>query len=661
MKSRTFLKARRTIAKHASRASRRLFLESLEDRVVPSIADGTILVCTGPSSFASTDQSSFPIGIVGVNPNTGAQFPVSVNSSQDGNLFTLPTYVIEGSDGQLYVADLQSFSTGAIIRVDPNTGQQFLVAKGGFLNGPNVLAWVNGLLYVANEADGSGTVHTIVQVDPNSGAQVLITDGSNGSGFTVPVAMAAGPGNNIYVADEPGGYNGSQPGGVWEVNLTTGQQTLITWGNLIDHPVDMTQDLNGNLVLIGNAVANTGTQRASLIRVNPSNPQANGSNQSVVYTESQGYPLDGITVDLNTGMIYTGSISYGTYPADFFAVNPTTQTQTTLAVGGELSLVEGMRVYHPVVQTAATTTTVTSSANPSVFGQTVTFTATIHAQGQGSDTPTGTVQFRVDGSNAGSPVNVSSSGGSTTAAYQITSLAMGTHTVTSIYSGDSSFAGSNGSLSGGQVVRKASTHTSVVSSANPSLSGQTVTFTATVTVNSPGSASVASPSGWVVFRDNGTSIGQGTLHTAGGLTTATFSTNSLTVGRHKITAIYASGDGNFNASPASTAITQNVHKGGSTGGGGTRSNKSPLGTPLTSRTQADNAGLVPQGTAVKSDRNTVTPQTHPTPLSSQPAPPGAAPSETGGTTESTETDPLTVSIAVVDSLFADRSSSLAPD
>jgi hypothetical protein len=354
MKSFTLLKARRTPSSRGRWSSRRLLLEYLEDRVVPSIPDGTVLVCTGPSSYSSQNQSGFPIGIIGVNPSSGAQFPVSIDSSQDGSLFTLPTYVIEAPNGQLYVTDLYAFTTGAIIRVDPNTGQQFLVTKGQLINGPNVLAWVNGFLYVANEADGSGTVHTIVQVDANTGAQKLITDGNSGPGFTVPTGMAPAPGNTVYVSDEPGGFNGPQPGGIWEVNLTTGQQTLITWGNLFDHPIDITPDLNGNLIAIANVVADTSTQRARIVRVNPANPDPTGmSNQSLVYAESAPYPLDGITEDLNTGIIYTGSISYATNPALLFAIDPVSQTQTTLATGGQLSLVEGIRVYHPMTQTAA--------------------------------------------------------------------------------------------------------------------------------------------------------------------------------------------------------------------------------------------------------------------------------------------------------------------
>jgi hypothetical protein len=49
---------------------------------------------------------------------------------------------------------------------------------------------------------------------------------------------------------------------------------------------------------------------------------------------------------------------------------------------------------------ASTTTTVTSPSNPSVYGQSVTFTAKVGTSG--SSTPTGSVQFVVDGSNFGS-------------------------------------------------------------------------------------------------------------------------------------------------------------------------------------------------------------------------------------------------------------------
>src|SRR5205807_4405070 len=126
------------------------------------------------------------------------------------------------------------------------------------------------------------------------------------------------------------------------------------------------------------------------------------------------------------------------------------------------------------VAKASSTTAVVSSANPSASGQNVTFTATISVTAPGMGTLTGTVQFQVDGSNAGSPVSVSTIGGVTTASFSTTTLTGGSHTVTAIYSGDANFSASSPAAVT-QSVTKASTSTVVVSSANPSASGQNVT------------------------------------------------------------------------------------------------------------------------------------------------------------------------------------------
>ena len=82
---------------------------------------------------------------------------------------------------------------------------------------------------------------------------------------------------------------------------------------------------------------------------------------------------------------------------------------------------------------ATSNTLVTASASPSAYGQSVTFTAT--ATPSGSVNPTGTVQFKIDGSNAGSPVTLA--GGMAT--YSTSALAVGNHSVVAVYSGDSNF------------------------------------------------------------------------------------------------------------------------------------------------------------------------------------------------------------------------------
>ena len=73
-----------------------------------------------------------------------------------------------------------------------------------------------------------------------------------------------------------------------------------------------------------------------------------------------------------------------------------------------------------------------------------------------------------------------------------------------------------------------------------------MTFTATVAAVSPGTGT---PTGTVNFFDGATQIGTGTLNSSG---VATFSTSTLSVGTHSITAVYA-GDTNFTTS-TSTAV-----------------------------------------------------------------------------------------------------------
>src|SRR5262249_25276085 len=158
----------RAASRPATSSRRRPLLEMLEDRVVPSIAPGTILVATSPS-LASPGQSSYPTGIIGINPTTGTQTAVST-----GGMFSVPSYLVEAPDQQLYVSDLNAFGTGAVIRVDPNTGQESLVATGGLINGPSALAFVNGFLYVADQGNGFGGTQNIVKVNPNTGQQTLV-------------------------------------------------------------------------------------------------------------------------------------------------------------------------------------------------------------------------------------------------------------------------------------------------------------------------------------------------------------------------------------------------------------------------------------------------------------------------------------------------------
>ena len=96
---------------------------------------------------------------------------------------------------------------------------------------------------------------------------------------------------------------------------------------------------------------------------------------------------------------------------------------------------------------ASTTTTVSSSDNPSVSGESVTYTATIAVTAPGAGSPTGTVNFRDAGTTiSGCSAKAVSGTGPFTATCSITYASPGSHpTITAVYSGDGDFATSTSS------------------------------------------------------------------------------------------------------------------------------------------------------------------------------------------------------------------------
>jgi len=178
-----------------------------------------------------------------------------------------------------------------------------------------------------------------------------------------------------------------------------------------------------------------------------------------------------------------------------------------------------------VVNLATTTTTLASSLNPSGYGQSVTFMATVSA---GSATPTGTVVF-YDGSTAIGSVTLANG----SASLSTSSLAAGSHSITAVYQGSGNFAPSTSAVLI-QVVNGSTTTTTLVSSPDPSVYGQTVTFTAAV------NSASGTPTGTVIFYDGSNQIGSATL--ANG--SASLPTSSLAAGSQSITAAYQ-GAGTF--------------------------------------------------------------------------------------------------------------------
>jgi hypothetical protein len=133
-----------------------------------------------------------------------------------------------------------------------------------------------------------------------------------------------------------------------------------------------------------------------------------------------------------------------------------TATNITLTgtTAGNYVLTSTTATAYAFIKPDQTSTAVVSSLNPAQYGQAVTFTATVSNTSGTGVTPTGSVQFVVDGANFGSPVALVNG----TAASASTTLGVSgsPHSVTANYiNADGNFATSSGSLAGGQTVNPA--------------------------------------------------------------------------------------------------------------------------------------------------------------------------------------------------------------
>jgi hypothetical protein len=285
-----------------------------------------------------------------------------------------------------------------------------------------------------------------------------------------------------------------------------------------------------------------------------STPNPSTFGQSVTFTASvtsgSGVPVGTVTFTQGSNVLASNVAVDGTGHAAFstsaLAVGSNTITATFTGGTGWGNSSGSDSASPQVVNKAATTTTVSSNANPSVFSQLVTFTAAVTANAPGGGVPTGTVTFK----NGAATLGTSTLDGTGHATFATSTLAVGARSIKATYNGSSSYNTST-SATLSQTVSKDSTTSSVTSSLNPSTHGQSVTFTATVVANAPGTAV---PTGTVTFKNGNKTLGSSSLNASG---QATFATSTLTTGSHSITAVYG-GSSSFLTS-TSPVLNQTVN------------------------------------------------------------------------------------------------------
>jgi sugar lactone lactonase YvrE len=439
-----------------------------------------------------------------------------------------PWGIALGSDGSLYIADLlnnriRKLSPAGILSTIAGTGELGFAGDNGpataaLLNVPaGVAVDVAGNVFIADSGNSlvrEVNVSTGV-IATHSGNLSGYSDGYgavlNGGGFDGPYALFFDGSGNLYVSDM---FH-------QEIRIVPAADVNLVYSpmreGLVSPPQAVIIENDGNAVLDFSTL-----QTVSYSELDPATTTCQVS-QSLAIGAS-------CNLGVESAPTTTGNYLYGKLTVESNAANgPDSVTLLTDALAVDPTVVA-----------------LTASQNPAVLGAVVTFTASVATSG--STTPTGSVTFSDGTANLGTAVL----GGTAVATFSTTALAVGSHSVTAVYSGDDQNAAATSSPLI-EVVQQPTT-TSLTASPNPAVLATSVTFAATVA--GPAGATIV-PAGTVTFLDGSTTIGAGALNSSG---IATYSTASLSAGQHSITASYG-GDASDVASQ-STVLIQTVAKAG---------------------------------------------------------------------------------------------------
>jgi len=560
----------------------------------------TITAVYGGDSFFNPHTSSPITQVVNGGVSTTTSVGSSLNPSVYGQAVTFTATVTPSAGGPptgtvTFKDGASVLGTGTLNTANPP--QAIFTATAPPLTGGSHSITA---VYGGDSNFGGSTSPAITQTVNQATTTVAVASSLNPSAFgqsvtftaTITPSGAGTPSGTVTFKD------GTTTLGTGTLNNASPPQATFTISTLAVGGHSMTTVYGGDTNFNGSTssvLTQTVTQATTTTAVTSSlNPSVSG--QSVAFTATVtplagGTPTGTVTFKDGTTTLGTGTLNNATPPQATFTTSALTlgSHSITAVYGGDTNFTTSTSPALTQNVLQATTTAVTSTQNPSVVGQSVTFTATVTPSGAG--TPTGTVTFK-DGTtilgtgtlNGSSPPQ---------ATFTTSALAAGSHSITAVYGGDANFGTSTSSVLTQTVLQV--TTTAVTSSLNPSVFGQTVTFTATVTPAAGGP-----PTGTVTFKDGTTTLGTGALN-ASTPPQATFTISALTAGSHSITAVYG-GDANFNGS-TSPALTQTVTKAATTTAVSSSLNPSTFGQSVTftATVTTASAGGPPTGTVTFMD------------------------------------------------------------
>jgi hypothetical protein len=356
--------------------------------------------------------------------------------------------------------------------------------------------------------------------------------------------------------------------------LPPGSNIMVPGKNEFNQPITTTYRIDYNGGPFSNSVILTNLTSPTTVASDNSQVEIPlGTKATNTGTWGDGRAADTVILSASIGtIVQSGDNSNGTWSWSYPTAgkSPGSQTVTITADDGHGGISKS--TFMLTIDKAPTTSAVKADVNPSLFGQPVSFTATVRqgATPTGVGLPTGTVTF-MDGAATLGTATVDAAAHAT---YSTAALARGNHAITSVYSGDTNYAGDT-SIAYGETVNRASTNITLTNvTTGTTVAGQDYTVMWSVSAVSPGAGI---PSGTVTFKDGSTPLITLPLNNAG---QRTYATKLLSVGVHTmITAVY-NGSGNFIGS-TSAPVSHTVNMASTTTAVKADVNPSVVGHPVT--------------------------------------------------------------------------------